>query len=702
MPLKVPLGGQDPGRGQAVSEPSTSRVVTKPVPSSQENDPRGYQLAQLRRRYNPKETTLPDGGTSLVFRLVPSDPDFPFDLDYLECDVRVPAHYPKGSSRPALAVKNSNIPRGFAINIERGWEKLAQEKKSATLLTLTNLLDKNLETFLSEQKAETVKLVAFKDTRHLDQLASSPPTGGKAPEASTPTKTPTKAPPKEQKTTPKPRGVYREPSFTKDQISEAKARRAQETRQLENRMSRMSMYRKSADGIVYTLPIDPKRRSELPPGLQGVRTLHLIIPLLYPLQPLRVQFNEVDSSEAEPVEELFTQKAAEQKQMTLTSHLNYLATNMHVLAKLAMLQAKAKEPEVKNEVVDDVVADQVSTMATDAEDFVKSHIQVIPRPPEWGSDGDESDSDDWSHDGEYDSEENTSGEEGEAPLNATASTTSSQIVEKGTAISFPTIELYGIELLQVSVLNLSVKCSRCKTLNDITGLKHGVEKAGSCSKCANPFAVNYSQQLVHQNSTRAGLIDMGGCTIADMLLSTFVPVCAKCSTPSPGVTSVRGDTTSSVCRECHARFSFKIPEVKFLLVSPGSLVPSTGPRRRQERLGLHAGEPLPDKGACKHYKKSYRWFRFSCCGRVHPCDKCHDEAEAHINEWANRMICGFCSREQNYAVDSCAFCGRSVIGRRGKGFWEGGKGTRDRTKMSRKDPRKHRRVGGSEATKKKE
>lgn len=70
-------------------------------------------------------------------------------------------------------------------------------------------------------------------------------------------------------------------------------------------------------------------------------------------------------------------------------------------------------------------------------------------------------------------------------------------------------------------------------------------------------------------------------------------------------------------------------------------------------------------------------------------------------EWANRMICGFCSREQRYAVESCAFCGRSVIGKRGKGFWEGGKGTRDRVLMRRGDKRKYRRIGGAAAAGKK-
>ena len=82
------------------------------------------------------------------------------------------------------------------------------------------------------------------------------------------------------------------------------------------------------------------------------------------------------------------------------------------------------------------------------------------------------------------------------------------------------------------------------------------------------------------------------------------------------------------------------------------LPPTTGPKRKQEKLGLHAGEPLPNRGACAHYKRSYRWFRFGCCEKVYACDRCHDEAEAHEWEWAKRMVCGWCSREQRFAVES--------------------------------------------------
>lgn len=40
-----------------------------------------------------------------------------------------------------------------------------------------------------------------------------------------------------------------------------------------------------------------------------------------------------------------------------------------------------------------------------------------------------------------------------------------------------------------------------------------------------------------------------------------------------------------------------------------------------------------------------------------------------------------------------------MVGKKGSGFWEGGKGTRDKARMSRKDPRKYkRRAGGMAVT----
>ncbi|KAI0966141.1 hypothetical protein F4678DRAFT_450193 [Xylaria arbuscula] len=674
---------------QAAVEALPSRVVEKPVPTSQQKNPRRYQLDQIKRRFSPTLGTLQNGTTTVRFQLKPSDPDFPFELERLDCELHVPASYPE--EPPTLSVKNKDIPRGFCVNVERGWDKLVLEKQNATLLTLVTALDKHLEVFLSEQKVETVTLISFKDTRHFDQ--STTPLGETS--ASTLEADPPKPSAPTQKT------YVPEESFTEEQITKAKARRAQEIRQLEARMGRIALYQKSADGVVYTLPLEPRRWAELPQGLQPVKSVQLIIPLLYPLQALRILLNDAESQDAEPLEEAFTTRAAQQHQMTLMNHLNYLSQNMHTMAKEIETAKKTQLAPASSNLVDEHTSKSPTTEGTPVMDGAdaKGHVHIIPRPPEWSyaheSDNSNSDSEFW--------DSSTDSEEGGARMEPHASHTSgaAQQVERGTAISFPTIELYGIELLQVSILNISSKCQRCKTLNDITGLKPEAEKAISCKKCGTQSTAVFRQEMMHQNSTRAGFIDVTGCTVADMLPSTFIPTCSKCSTPSQGLVSVRGEAVTNVCRECHGRFTFKIPQVKFLAITPGSsLSPATGPRRRQEKLGLHVGEPLPGRGACDHYRRSYRWFRFSCCSKVHPCDKCHDANEDHPQEWANRMICGWCSREQNYSVEACAFCGRSVIGKRGRGFWEGGKGTRDKTKMSRKDKRKFRRVGGGEARKK--
>ncbi|KAF4119448.1 CHY zinc finger [Geosmithia morbida] len=682
-------------RVQAVTETAASRVVPRPVPCSQSDDPRGYQLDQLRRRYSPVCTTAADGSTSVVFQLKPSDPDFPFELTSLDCDLRVPEGYPR--TRPTLRVRNKDIPRGFSINVERGWDRLADERRGSTLLALTRALDKNLEAFLSEQRVDTVKLVGFqgtKDTRHVRQQQDTRPSTTGAPPAVTEQ---TQQQPGEATAAAAAAPLMRERSYTRDEIAEAKARRAREVRQLDSRMGKMPMFRRSADGVVFTLPIEPKRRTELPRGLMSVTTVHLIVPLLYPLQELRLQLNDVVAEEAEPVEDMFTQKSTELRQMSLMSHINYLTQNLHAMARKAQTMAKAKadaEARARAEAGAAAAAPRVDTAAAQPSEEDKGRVQVIPRPPEWttADDGDSSDADSDADDTDGDGGVSLEPEPGNAPVAA-----AEDAAERGTMLSFPRVELHGIELLEVSVLGLTVRCERCKTVNELKGLRPGQEKRERCEKCSSPMAARFRAQAVHENSTRAGFVDMAGAKVADLLPSTFVPTCSRCSTAGPELVSVRGEAMTNVCRACHAKFTFKLPEVRFTVVTAGRPAADgsePGSRRGRERLGLHAGEPLPSRGACGHYRKSYRWFRFSCCGRVHACDKCHDAAEDHENDWARRMICGWCSREQRYSPEACGFCGRSVIGRKGRGFWEGGKGTRDQRLMSRKDPRKHKRIGG--------
>jgi hypothetical protein len=491
-------------RRQAVTEPvPASRVVPKPIPGAQALDPRQFQLGQIRRRFSPSEQVLQGaerGTTLLQFNLAPSDPDFPFEMSVLQCQLYVPAGYPE--SKPWLKVGNQDIPRGFSLNVESGFDGLVKEHQDATLLEFMKALDKNLEIFLSAPKVDTVKLVPNKDTRHLGARPSR-----SVEPASAAKKDGTSARQLRVEAAPI---VKPAPTFTAEQRAQASQRREAETRQLEARLGRLPLFKKSGDGIAYMVPVEPRRRTDLPVALQAVKSVQFFVPLLYPLQPCRIRL-PADPTESKPVETGFEQRATEQKEVTLLGHLNYLSQNMYALAKTVLPVSQPALVDPPAEVAPASKGKEVEGQ----QDPERSHIQYITRPPEWTVvDSDNpSDSDVYS----YDTDE-SSGEEGGVGVTADQQVAQPERnPERGTAISFPFIELYGIELLEVVSLNLSVKCERCKEAVEITGLKDGITKSESCKKCATPLTITYRKDLVHANAIRAGFLDLEGCLAVDML-----------------------------------------------------------------------------------------------------------------------------------------------------------------------------------------
>lgn len=152
---------------------------------------------------------------------------------------------------------------------------------------------------------------------------------------------------------------------------------------------------------------------------------------------------------------------------------------------------------------------------------------------------------------------------------------SQHLLRRGTLVSFPHMELYGIELFQLVSLSITVKCDHCKDTIDVSNIKDTGKRDGTgtrseiCKKCANSLRISFRTDLIHSNSIRAGYLDLDGCTVVDLLLSClFIPTCAECSTPYPatGVVSVRVEMSVAFCQECHRKMTFRIPEVKFLLV----------------------------------------------------------------------------------------------------------------------------------------
>jgi hypothetical protein len=379
---------------------------------------------------------------------------------------------------------------------------------------LMNRLDKQLESILAGEMAETVKLVVHK----------GPPSRviGAKPPSATPVVPPGPVVVPEPKPKPTPSSVV--PVFTSQQKEEAKVKRQTNTRQLEARLGRLSSFAKSPDGFSYTIPLDSPKRSTWPSELQPIRSITLLLPELFPLEPSSIMLDS-DSSAARNVEDSFKSRSAAGSDSTLMQQINYLTLHMKDMSVATVKDAVPATPiPVAAAPSADISAVEHAPQPTrpvldDLDD--KSHIKVIPRPPEWDikaadSDSESSDEDDYSYDSGDDTETSVTADEVVAqPAGAP--------VEKGVLLSFPQLELHSIELMELTTLNLTIKCERCKDTMDVLRLRNNVSgdaanmRDETCKKCASALAVGFRADLMHAGSVRAGYLDMDGCTVTDML-----------------------------------------------------------------------------------------------------------------------------------------------------------------------------------------
>ncbi|KAM3716660.1 Uncharacterized protein ACO02O_00806 [Dirofilaria immitis] len=256
----------------------------------------------------------------------------------------------------------------------------------------------------------------------------------------------------------------------------------------------------------------------------------------------------------------------------------------------------------------------------------------------------------------------------------------------------------NIATLSVIVMALSIRCAKCSALSFLTCSVKQLSTS-HCQKCLNGSSIRISPQLVHRNSNVIAFLEPKGCIPLDCVLlsSKLSYTCLHCGKEASAENLIYGAINKSWCYGCHIKCEFEIRTIRFVgdfnsIAKEDSSVPRVKQKKKkvERSMMLVEGQPLPENGACKHYKKSYRWFRFPCCGKLYPCDLCHKDAEKeHEMKLANRMVCGFCSKEQPFhKAKPCVNCNENVIRIKSQ-FWEGGKGCRDQVMMSRNDRRKH-------------
>ena len=136
-------------------------------------------------------------------------------------------------------------------------------------------------------------------------------------------------------------------------------------------------------------------------------------------------------------------------------------------------------------------------------------------------------------------------------------------------------------------IEASIECNKCKEVNKANG-------PITCTKCHSDIGFTYVSVL---NQDYLGLFIPKKCRLICIKPSKFQFSCKSCQSNYESDSVGIGKSFSLKCYECFSTLYFKIE--KIILIE-------------KKDVKITPGVELPDKGTCKHYKKSYRWFRFFC------------------------------------------------------------------------------------------
>jgi len=374
-------------------------------------------------------------------------------------------------------------------------------------------------------------------------------------------------------------------------------------------------------------------------------------------------------------------------------------------AKAAASSAKAERKDAK--------ASSANAASSRGGDFLDDDLDWMGEGSEttMGAGFDESD--------EEDEEEEEEEEEGRKRM-----AVEHEPEKKGTEIRLEGIKsMLGCATVQVELLHLQLTCADCRTSTRLylSGAEEEAADAKTwCEGCSGLISVHLRPTLIHQYSKSLCYVDCVRCSVTDVLPSILMSVCEACDAECVHKQEFqRNRMVHGECFKCHSKYVFGAESIRIEEITacdPGPSGRGSGQRRsssepddpmdeiaeelrylrkkaksdpRQQLIKL--GSPLPQMGACRHFKKSYKWYRFACCGRAFPCPECHAESgcpAASLGAHASRMICGKCSMEQSYSpVAPCEKCG-FIMRARGGPHWDDGSGTRNLAVMSTKDSKK--------------
>ncbi|KAI5147709.1 hypothetical protein NEAUS04_0686 [Nematocida ausubeli] len=259
-------------------------------------------------------------------------------------------------------------------------------------------------------------------------------------------------------------------------------------------------------------------------------------------------------------------------------------------------------------------------------------------------------------------------------------------IKEGNYISFKYIAKH-VQAFKINKAVLSVFCKRCNTLNiktvggDDMDIKKNTKTRFNCIKCTGLLTIDSSFHLIvpeGENRNNIMRLECSGLYNASIRSLTINCICSGCSAVSLLDLNKK--------HQCSCGCMLEVMQDRsnpFMEVIHQNLTSRSMPAKGDVPALLKTG------GTCEHYKKSSRIFIFPCCNTRYACDVCHNKHESHAAERASRMICGKCGVEGPVSpVCGSSICKASLTGK-ASSFWEGGKGSRNKVTMSRKDSKKY-------------
>ena len=217
---------------------------------------------------------------------------------------------------------------------------------------------------------------------------------------------------------------------------------------------------------------------------------------------------------------------------------------------------------------------------------------------------------------------------------------------RGTQLVLESLALADDATARAARLEALLGCVRCgeTATVSLSGLiASEAEKRVWCAKCSCLLSAALRPTMLHLTSPLLGHVETHGCTLADVPRLDLLLACGKCDGELIIDRVERGKRVRESCRYCHAQLPCYYANLQLIRLAGAAGGAVGGARGGDEddeleellrkarkknsdqlsKLGICVGKPLPNKGTCKHFKYSYRWLRFPCCGRAYPCATCH-------------------------------------------------------------------------------